>query len=991
MGSASPELRMSGRALAISASARGMAEDSSSSRQMKKTTKTMVYKTDSSGNVTTHTDVKVEGSSASESAAFRRYEEQIRVLQEDLDSEMSMRRRIEHEKQSLQMQIISLSERLTEAESGSESQLDINRKREAEMAKLRKLLEDVHTESEQQIHQLRTKHQTAMMELQEQIERMSRDKEKVVKEKSVMKTEISELYAQIEILQSEKVSIKKVVEKLEITVNEYHLKIEDLNRTVMDVTSAKQKLQMESQEATKKLNEMRLAIEHAGMDKNKFAAQLEELRRAADSEARARNAAETKISTLERTIKTLTVEIEELRTLKIQLEANIEKWRADNADWKKKYENEARLRVEETDALKKNFTMQINTLQDTIHQLEQKLKAAESQKTKLTQEVSVLVKDVEHSQIVIKEITEKLRLSDKSNADLAAKLKEMTNLYERADRGSKARAQEVVKLGNEMDRFRMANETLTRDKGKLEDELKSLKMELDSLKKPYADMDRDNRKLTHEREELARAYKDSDAAKTKALDRVAQLEKELAKLRSDAEKGLAGARADFEGQKKKLLIEIDTLSKRLAEAESRLKNEDEVIKKKMSITITELEMSLDASNKGNAQLQNTCKVQNEKIMQLTSAYEDVNRKLGASVQQYDVTIKKLAELDVSYKKITADYNKSLTVIKDYELKLNGLNGKVNELTTANNQLVMVKTKLEKEFGQVSKDYDDIARELKLADDRANKAGSDAHHFESLLREEQAKLVKIDQAKKSLENEVRSLSVRIEEIETNSVATSKRTIQKMEVRIEELEVMINNEKKSHAATMTELHTKTRSIKELILQSEEDRKNIIILQDSLDKLNEKIKMYKRQLEEQESISNSNIMRVKKFQRELESSEARAEEAESTLNQFRSRERVFAAASSRSENLQDVQETEVVVKKTINKVNVSGGASSSMATSSSSSAEQSSSSALQSSRDMRAGSVYASSSSRAGSVARAGSTYRASSVRAGSMSRATSTLRY
>merc|ERR1712062_745854 len=126
-------------------------------------------------------------------------------------------------------------------------------------------------------------------------------------------------------------------------------------------------------------------------------------------------------------------------------------------------------------------------------------------------------------------------------------------------------------------------------------------------------------------------------------------------------------------------------------------------------------------------------------------------------------------------------------------------------------------------------------------------------------------------------------------------------------------------KSHAATMTELHTKTRSIKELMLQSEEDRKNIIILQESLDKLNEKIKMYKRQLEEQESISNSNIMRVKKFQRELESAENRAEEAESTLNQFRSRERVFASASARSEKSTDVQETEVVVKKTINKVNI------------------------------------------------------------------------
>merc|ERR1712227_890029 len=439
----------------------------------------------------------------------------------------------------------------------------------------------------------------------------------------------------------------------------------------------------------------------------------------------------------------------------------------------------------------------------------------------------------------------------------------------------------------------------------------------DALKKRFADLDRDNRKVVHEREELARAYKKSEDEKAKATNQVHLLEKELAKLKAEFEKSFGGARSEYEANKKKLVDEINVL----------------------------------------------------------------NRKLGASVQQYDVTIKKLTELDVSYKKMTADYNKSLTVIKDYELKLNGFNGKVNELTTANNQLVMVKTKLEKEFGQVSKDYDDIASELKLADDRANKAGSDAHHFESLLREEQAKLVKIDQAKKSLENEVRSLSVRIEEIETNSVATSKRTIQKMEVRIEELEVMINNEKKSHAATMTELHTKTRSIKELILQSEEDRKNIIILQDSLDKLNEKIKMYKRQLEEQESISNSNIMRVKKFQRELESAENRAEEAESTLNQFRSRERVFASASARSEKSTDVQETEVVVKKTINKVNIG-----------SSSVEESSSSAL-ASRDVRAGSVAgAVSYSRAGSVARAGSTYRGSSMaRAGSMARASSSLRY
>merc|ERR1712142_285122 len=908
--------------------------------------KTIQYTTDSSGNVTTHTDVQVSGSSASESAAFRRYEEQIRVLQEDLESEMSLRRRVEHEKQSLQMQIISLSERLTEAESGSESQLDINRKREAEMAKLRQLLEDGHSDSELQIHMLRTKHQTAMMELQEQIERMSREKEKVVKEKSVMKTEISELYAQIEILQSEKVSIKKVVEKLEITVNEYNIKIEDLNRTVADMSSAKQRLQMEAQDSAKKLNEYKLSLEHAGLDKNKFATQLDELRRAADNEARNVNAANTKIQTLERTIKTLTVEIEELRQLKITLEGSIAKWQQENADWKKKYENENRLRVEETDALKKKMTMEVNSLTDALHNLEQKLKSAENAKAKLTGEVNVLIKDFEHSQTVVKEITAKFQNSEKSNHDLATKLKEMTNLYEKADRDSKARANEIVKISNEADRLKMANETLSRDKGVLADEVKALKGELDALKKRLADMDRDNRKLSHEREELARAYKDADAGKQKALDRVAALEKELSKLKADFDKKFGGAREEFEVAKRKLVEEINVLTRRLADSESKLKVEVEAIKKKMAITITELEMALDASNKSNGQLQMTAKGQAEKIMQLTSAYDDAQKKLAGSVQQYDITVKRLTQIETELKTVTVNYNNTVKVVKDYEGKMGGLNKQVAELTSTNTNLSQFKVKVEKDLAAVTRDYNDIARELKLADDRANKAAADAGHFESLLREEQTKLVKIDNAKKSLENEVRSLSVRIEETETNSVATSKRTIQKMEIRITELEEMINVEKKSHASTMSELHTKTRSIKELVLQSEEDRKNIIILQESLDKLNEKIKMYKRQLEEQESISNSNIMRVKKFQRELESSEARAEEAESCLNAFRSQQRVFAAAAeSRSREVQEV-EREVVVKKNVTNIN-------------SSSAMQASSS-----RAYRAGSTY----SRAGSMARA-----------------------
>merc|ERR1712170_187574 len=516
-----------------------------------------------------------------------------------------------------------------------------------------------------------------------------------------------------------------VVEKLEITVNEYNIKIEDLNRTVADMTSAKQRLQMEAQDSAKKLNEMKLSLEHAGLDKNKFAAQLDELRRAADNEARNVNAANTKIQGLERTIKTLTVEIEELRSLKVNLEGSIAKWQAENADWKKKYENENRLRVEETDALKKKMTMEVNSLTDALHNLEHKLKSAENAKAKLTGEVNVLIKDFEHSQTVVKEITAKFQNSERSNHDLATKLKEMTNLYEKADRDSKARANEIVKISNEADRLKMANETLNRDKGVLADEVKALKGELDAFKKRLADMDRDNRKLSHEREELARAYKDADAGKQKALDRVAALEKELSKLKADFEKKFGGAREEFEVAKRKLVEEINVLTRRLADSESKLKVEVEAIKKKMAITITELEMALDASNKSNGQLQMTAKGQAEKIMQLTSAYDDVNKKLAGSAQQYDATVKRLTVIENELKTVTVNYNNSVKVVKDYESKIAVLSKQVAELTSTNTNLYQFKVKVEKDLAAVTRDYNDIARELKLADDRANKAAADA--------------------------------------------------------------------------------------------------------------------------------------------------------------------------------------------------------------------------------------------------------------------------
>ncbi|GFY37033.1 paramyosin [Trichonephila inaurata madagascariensis] len=80
--------------------------------------------------------------------AFTRLEDKIRLLQEDLEFERELRQKIEREKSELTVHLLQITERLEEAEGSSESHVEMNKKRDTELSKLRKLLEDVHLERE---------------------------------------------------------------------------------------------------------------------------------------------------------------------------------------------------------------------------------------------------------------------------------------------------------------------------------------------------------------------------------------------------------------------------------------------------------------------------------------------------------------------------------------------------------------------------------------------------------------------------------------------------------------------------------------------------------------------------------------------------------------------------------------------------------------------------------------------------------------------------
>lgn len=174
-----------------------------------------------------------------------------------------------------------------------------------------------------------------------------------------------------------------------------------------------------------------------------------------------------------------------------------------------------------------------------------------------------------------------------------------------------------------------------------------------------------------------------------------------------------------------------------------------------------------------------------------------------------------------------------------------------------------------------------------------------------------------------------MAVRLEEVELNAVAGSKRIISKLEARVRDLELELEEEKRRHAETIKILRKKERTVKEVMVQCEEDHKNIVLLQEALDKSTAKVNLFKRQLAEQvsvplnipnssafnpsicllrrqEGMSQHTVTRVRRFQRELEAAEDRAECAETNLNMIRAKHRTFVTTSTVPGSQVYIQET-------------------------------------------------------------------------------------
>merc|ERR1719468_575091 len=166
--------------------------------------------------------------------SIKEIQARVEELEEELEAERQARAKAERQRSDLARELESLGERLTEAGGATHAQVELNKKREAEVQKLRKDLEEATIQQESTLTNLKKKHQDAVAEMSEQIDQLSKMKAKIEKDKNQIMHEIQDVRAATDEISRSKASAEKSNKSLITQLNDVNKKVEEANLTLGD-------------------------------------------------------------------------------------------------------------------------------------------------------------------------------------------------------------------------------------------------------------------------------------------------------------------------------------------------------------------------------------------------------------------------------------------------------------------------------------------------------------------------------------------------------------------------------------------------------------------------------------------------------------------------------------------------------------------------------------------------------------------------------------
>jgi myosin heavy chain 6/7 len=290
--------------------------------------------------------------------------------------------------------------------------MEINKKREAELFKLKQELDDATLQHETNLANLRQKHNSLIADLGDQIDQLNKGKAKLEQAKNVLMMELNQSRHSLEELNLEKATIDKNNKMMQNDISNSANRLDDLYQALNDGDIQKKKLASEKSDLEKQIQDGENEMRNLAKLKTSLTTQLDDMKRLAEAESHDKACLVGKFRALESDLENLRERIEEENAHKAEYQRQLSKAVADAQIWKSKFTTEAMARIEDLENAKAKILARIAEAEDCIEGLSSKVVSTEKIRNRYQIDLEDLQLELERINSSVSVAEKKLRNFD---------------------------------------------------------------------------------------------------------------------------------------------------------------------------------------------------------------------------------------------------------------------------------------------------------------------------------------------------------------------------------------------------------------------------------------------------------------------------------------------------------------------------------------------------------------------------------------------------
>merc|ERR1712038_939757 len=529
--------------------------------------------------------------------------------------------------------------------------------------------------------------------------------------------------------------------------------------------------------------------------------------------------------------------------------------------WKSKMETEAAGRIDELEMGKTKLNSALSEAEETIETLNAKIASTEKTKGRLTVELEDLQLEYErvHAAAIITE--KRGKTFDKVIGEWKAKHDDLVAEVDASNKEARNVNSDLFRVKAGLEETVEQLDVVKRENKNLADEIKDLLDQLGDGGRSIHELDKQRRRLEVEKEELQSALEEAEAALEQEENKVLRAQLELGQVRQEIDRKIQEKVEEFDNTRKNHQRAMDSIQASL-EAESRAKAEALRIKKKLEADINELEIALDHANKANSEAHKGIKRYQAQLRDVEGMFEEESRQRRELSEKAGLADRRANALHGELEESRALLDSADRAKKQADMELAEARAAVNAMVAINSKASSDKRKLEGAIHSMHAEIDDMLSQAKSYEEKAKKAMVDAARLADELRAEQEHSSSQEKAKRALESQITELEQRLTEANDAAAKGGRNAMAKLESRIRELEIELGSVQCRTSENYKGFQKAERRVKELQFQ-------------------QKIKTYKKQIEEAEEIAALNLAKYRKAQQGLEEAEERAKLAGTAMS--------------------------------------------------------------------------------------------------------------